>query len=56
MLRNESIDEIGQEDLKVGDSIVFTKETENKDIVDTILLKLFEATLSQSRTTSAIIC
>ena len=48
MLRNESIDEIGQEDLKVGDSIVFTKETENKDIVDTILLKLFETTLSQS--------
>lgn len=48
VLRNESIDEIGQEDLKVGDSIVFTKETENKDIVDTILLKLFETTLSQS--------
>lgn len=48
VLRNESIDEIGQEDLKLGDSIVFTKETENKDIVDTILLKLFETTLSQS--------
>lgn len=48
VLRNESIDEIGQEDLKVGDSIVFTKETENKDIVDTLLLKLFETTLSQS--------
>ena len=48
VLRNESIDEVSQEDLKVGDSIVFTKETENKDIVDTILLKLFETTLSQS--------
>ena len=48
VLRNESIDEIGQEDLKVGNSIVFTKETENKDIVDTLLLKLFETTLSQS--------
>lgn len=32
----------------MGDSIVFTKETENKDIVDTILMKLFETTLSQS--------
>lgn len=48
VLRNESIVEIGQEELKVGDSIVFTKEKENKDIVDTILLKLFETTSSQS--------
>ena len=48
VLRNESIYEISQEDLKVGDSIVFTKEAENKDIVDTILIKLFESTLSQS--------
>lgn len=48
VLRNDSIYEIGQEDLKTGDNIIFTKETENKDIVDTILTKLFETTLFQS--------
>ena len=30
------------ENLKVGDSIVFTKETENKDIVDLLLNQLLE--------------
>lgn len=48
VVRNDSIYEVGQEDLRVGDSIVFTKETENKDIVDSILKQLFETTLSNS--------
>ena len=36
------ISEVDLENLKVGDSIVFTKETENKDIVDLLLNQLLE--------------
>lgn len=39
-ISGESIDETDLADLKVGDSIVFTKQSENKDIVDLLLNNL----------------
>lgn len=41
-INGEKIDEVALDDLKVGDSIIFTKETENKDIVDALLRQLLE--------------
>ena len=41
-ISGDKIDEVGLQDLKVGDSIIFTKETENKDIVDALLVQLLE--------------
>lgn len=41
-IRGDEVVEVDLDDLKVGDSIVFTKQSENKDIVDLLLSQLLE--------------
>ena len=38
----EEVQEVDLDDLKIGDSMVFTKQSENKDIVDLLLNQLIE--------------
>jgi hypothetical protein len=51
-LANNSIEEVDADNLHIGDSIVFTKQTENKDIVDVLLQQILAKESSGSKVVS----
>lgn len=48
-IEGDGINEVDLSDLKVGDRIVFTKQSENKDIVDVLLNQLLEKQYKQTK-------
>ena len=48
-IEGDDINEVDLSDLKVGDRIVFTKQSDNKDIVDVLLNQLLEKQYKQTK-------